>query len=249
EEKRKAIELACRTSNANTARHYSLDLAMLGHWVKKFSQDPSFSSQRNSLRVGSGRHAFFPKEETKLYKWIIEVRWNGLAVTYSNIKLKMAKRVWMSNSSNDLTEKGNLKCADLNTVCHWVLNTWEDISEDIIIRLFKKCSISNCLSGSENHLIYESDEDSEEEDSDENDEDSDENDKNSDEYEDENSDETGDEDSNENEYKDSDENEGEYSGKDDKESNKNNNESDDSDKSNNKISEYSKWPECFVYID
>ncbi|CAG8850563.1 40012_t:CDS:2, partial [Gigaspora margarita] len=140
---------------------------------------------------------------------------------------------WMSNGGNGLTEKENLKRADLNTVCHWVLNAWEDISEDIIIRLFKKCGISNCLSGSEDYLIYESNEDSEEDDSDKNDEDSDENDEDSDEYEDKNSDETGDKDSNENEYEDSDENEVK----------KDNNESDDADKSNNKMSEYSKWPE------
>ncbi|CAG8856221.1 2319_t:CDS:2, partial [Gigaspora margarita] len=115
-------------------------------------------------------------------------------------KLRKCWHRWMSNGGNGLTKKGNLKRADLNTVCCWVLNTWEDISEDIIIRSFKKCGISNCLSG-------KSDKDSEEEDSDENDEDSDENDEDSDEYEDENSDETGDEDSNENEYEDSDENE------------------------------------------
>ncbi|CAG8846868.1 9961_t:CDS:2, partial [Gigaspora margarita] len=240
EEKRKAVKLARRTLNANAARYYSLDLAMLGRWVKKFSQDPSFSSQRNSLRVGSECRTFFPEEETKLYEWITEVRRNGLAVTYPSIRLKMAEILdksfrkywhrWMSNSGNGLTEKGNLKRADLNTVCCWVLNAWEDISEDIIIRSFKKCSISNCLSGNE---------DSEEEDSDENDEDSDENDEDSDEYEDKNSDETGDKDSNENEYEDSDENEGKFSGKDNEESNKDNNESDDGDKSNNKMSEYS----------
>ncbi|CAG8857548.1 7560_t:CDS:1, partial [Gigaspora margarita] len=121
-------------------------------------------------------------------------------------KLHKCWHRWMSNGSNSLTEKGNLKRTNLNTVCRWVLNAWEDISEDIIIRSFKKCGISNCLSGSEDHLIYELDEDSEEEDSDENDEDSVENDEDSDEYEDENSDETGDEDSNKNEYEDSDEN-------------------------------------------
>ncbi|CAG8852647.1 43967_t:CDS:1, partial [Gigaspora margarita] len=150
---------------------------------------------------------------------------------------------WMLNSGNSLTEKGNLKRADLNTVCRWVLNAWEDISENIIIWSFKKCGISNCLSESENHSIYELDKDSKEEDFDENDEDSNENDEDSDEYEDENSDETSYKDSNENEYEDSDENEGEYFGKDDEESNKDNNKSDDGDKSNNKMSEYSKWPE------
>ncbi|CAG8847661.1 15625_t:CDS:1, partial [Gigaspora margarita] len=68
EKKCKAVELARQTSNTNAARHYSLDLAMLGHWVKKFSQDLSFSSQKNSLRVGSGYRAFFPEEKTKLYE-------------------------------------------------------------------------------------------------------------------------------------------------------------------------------------
>ncbi|CAG8700640.1 38370_t:CDS:1, partial [Gigaspora margarita] len=68
EEKRKAIELAHRTSNTNAARHYLLDLAMLGRWIMKFSQDPSFSSQRNSQRICSGHRAFFPEEEAKLYE-------------------------------------------------------------------------------------------------------------------------------------------------------------------------------------
>ncbi|CAG8612505.1 25103_t:CDS:2, partial [Gigaspora margarita] len=121
-------------------RHYSLDLAMLGYWVKKFFQDPSFSSQRNSLRIGSGRHVFFSEEEAKLYEWIMKVYQNGLAVTYSSIKLKMA----------EILDKS-------------VLNAWEDISENIIIQSFKKCGISNYLSESEDHVIYESNEDNDEE--------------------------------------------------------------------------------------
>ncbi|CAG8683333.1 4590_t:CDS:2 [Dentiscutata erythropus] len=43
-------------------------------------------------------------------------------------------------------------------VCHWVLNAWNNISEEIIIRAFEKCGISNCLSGKK-----ESDEDKEKE--------------------------------------------------------------------------------------
>ncbi|CAG8714599.1 17283_t:CDS:2 [Gigaspora margarita] len=140
EEKHKAVKLACQTSNANAAKHYSLDLAILGRWVKKFSQDLSFFSQRN-------------------------IHQNGLAVTYPSIKLKMA----------EILDKR-----------------------------------------SEDHLIYKSNEDSEEENSNENDEDSNE-------YEDKNSDKTGDEDSDENEYEDFDKNESEYSSKNDEESNKDNN--------------------------
>ncbi|CAG8834240.1 17576_t:CDS:2, partial [Gigaspora margarita] len=190
EEKCKVVELALRTSNSHVAQLYSLDLTIVGHWAQ-------------------------------LYEWIMIVRQNGLAVTYPNIKLKMAKILderpcnlrtilvfdffkahitdqaktefrsgntdlaviprgltsmcqpldvcinkpfkdqlhkiwhrWIANSSNSITKKGNLKCARLNIVCCWVLDAWNEISKDIIVQAFKKCGISNCLSGSEDHLIY-----------------------------------------------------------------------------------------------
>ncbi|CAG8836962.1 4384_t:CDS:2, partial [Gigaspora margarita] len=68
EEKQKAVELAHQTSNTYAANYYSLDLTMLGQWVKQFSQ-----------------------EETQLYEWIKTVRENGLAVIYSNLRVKMAE--------------------------------------------------------------------------------------------------------------------------------------------------------------
>jgi hypothetical protein len=37
------------------------------------------------------------------------------------------------------------------------------VREDIIVKSFKKCSISNALDGSEDHLIYEEDNDDGEE--------------------------------------------------------------------------------------
>ncbi|CAG8676651.1 22896_t:CDS:2 [Gigaspora margarita] len=151
------------------------------------------------------------------------------------------------------TNAANYYSLDLTMLGRWVLNAWKDISEDIIIRSFKKCGISNCLSESEDHLIYndELDEDSKEEDSNEY------KDKNSNKYKDKNSDKYEDEDSGENNYEESDENnEEENSNKDDdkksdKDDNKSDeyNESDDANKSDNKTSEYSEWPECFVVID
>ncbi|CAG8739710.1 12242_t:CDS:1 [Cetraspora pellucida] len=101
EEKRQAIELARCTSNIYAANYYSLDLTMLGRWVKLFSQGTP--SKKNLRRVGSGRHAFFPEEEAQLYKWMKEVRQNGLAVTYSNLRIKMAKI--MSKSSKQTKDE------------------------------------------------------------------------------------------------------------------------------------------------
>ncbi|CAG8800428.1 21945_t:CDS:1 [Gigaspora margarita] len=107
EEKCKAVELARCSTNTNAANYYSLDLTMLGRWVNKFSLDPSVSLfQRNSLSIGSGRHAFFPEEKAKLYEWIMEVRQNSLAVTYTSIKLKIAKILDESvKQTNDVSKK------------------------------------------------------------------------------------------------------------------------------------------------
>jgi len=42
-----------------------------------------------SKRVDSGRKAFFPEAEEKLYTWIIEQRKQGFAVTYGTIRNRM----------------------------------------------------------------------------------------------------------------------------------------------------------------
>ncbi|CAB4413836.1 unnamed protein product [Rhizophagus irregularis] len=39
-------------------------------------------------------------------------------------------------------------------VCGWVKRSWENVSEEIIIRAFKKCGISNALDGTEDDEIY-----------------------------------------------------------------------------------------------
>ncbi|CAG8747847.1 13546_t:CDS:2, partial [Cetraspora pellucida] len=72
EEKHKAVDLACRTSNSHAAQHYSLDLTMLGRWVKTFSQGPF--PQNNLRSIGSGRRALFPEEEAQLYEWLISAK-------------------------------------------------------------------------------------------------------------------------------------------------------------------------------
>ncbi|CAG8679131.1 20106_t:CDS:2 [Cetraspora pellucida] len=68
-------------------------------------------------------------EEAQLYEWLIITQQNSLAVTYANIRFKMA----------EILDK--------------------NVSEDIVGWAFKKCDISNCLSGSKDHLIYDDDDD------------------------------------------------------------------------------------------
>ncbi|CAB4439968.1 unnamed protein product [Rhizophagus irregularis] len=62
---------------------------------------------------------------------------------------------WMSNGGAGFTNAGNLRRATISDMCGWVKRSWENLSEEIIIRSFKKCGISNELDGSEDDAIYE----------------------------------------------------------------------------------------------
>ncbi|CAG8838534.1 32107_t:CDS:2, partial [Gigaspora margarita] len=164
EEKQKAVELACQTSNTYAANYYSLDLTMLAPPVIIFkgktwpvNPPPPLASSRNSkamLVLDS-----FSAHITDQVKAIFRSRNTDLATSQTWYR-------WIANGSNGLTKgrvtndlkRRNLKRANLSTVCHWVLNTWNDISEDIIVRAFKKYGISNCLLGSKDYLIYNDDE-------------------------------------------------------------------------------------------
>jgi len=42
-------------------------------------------------------------------------------------------------------------------VARWVSAAWKAISENIIVRSFKKCYISNALDGSEDDILWEND--------------------------------------------------------------------------------------------
>ncbi|CAG8779005.1 2927_t:CDS:1, partial [Gigaspora margarita] len=69
EKKCKAVELALCTSNSHAVQLYSLDLTIVGCWVKALFQVPSPShSQKNTRSIGSGYCAFFPEEEAQLYE-------------------------------------------------------------------------------------------------------------------------------------------------------------------------------------
>ena len=44
---------------------------------------------------------------------------------------------------------------ELNTICSWIKDVWEELDPEIIIRAFKKCCISNALDGSEDDVLWE----------------------------------------------------------------------------------------------
>ena len=60
----------------------------------------------------------------------------------------------MLNGEKSFTKGGAMKKAELSVVATWVKEAWEEISVAIVIKSFKKCSISNSMDGSEDDILY-----------------------------------------------------------------------------------------------
>ena len=65
---------------------------------------------------------------------------------------------WMSSGDMSYTAAGNMKPANLPTLCQWVKESWDAIDKEIIINAFKKCSISNSMDGTEDEKLWEEEE-------------------------------------------------------------------------------------------
>ena len=63
---------------------------------------------------------------------------------------------WMANENDHVfTRGGRLKKPSITLWCQWIIQAWDEIEPAIVIKAFKKCSISNALDGSEDDVLYE----------------------------------------------------------------------------------------------
>jgi hypothetical protein len=87
-QKKEVVTYAKEHGRNQAAKHFNLNKSMVGRWV---NASTSWTTEINEKvkRVGSGRKAFFPEAEKKLYLWIIEQRKQGLAVTYTTLRNRM----------------------------------------------------------------------------------------------------------------------------------------------------------------
>ena len=89
-QKREVVTYAKQHGRNKAARHFELNGSMVGRWMKT-STCWTTETKSHSLRIGSGRKAFYPEAEEKLYNWVIEQRKQGLAVISATIKITMLK--------------------------------------------------------------------------------------------------------------------------------------------------------------
>ena len=90
EQKKEVIKYAKEQGNNKAAGHFNISRSMVGHWVNA-SSSWNLETNKKSKQVGSGRKAFFPEAEKRLYDWTISQRKQGLAVSYAILRSKMVE--------------------------------------------------------------------------------------------------------------------------------------------------------------
>ncbi|EGT53384.1 hypothetical protein CAEBREN_03992 [Caenorhabditis brenneri] len=69
-------------------------------------------------------------------------------------KIRQEYENYMLHGEKDFTKGGNLKQPPMKVYLKWVRDAWSDLPEDLIIRSFKGCGITNAPGGLEDHLIH-----------------------------------------------------------------------------------------------
>ena len=64
----------------------------------------------------------------------------------------------MAAGNHDLTPTGRMKRPTITQVCEWVKRSWDSVKEDIVVKSFKKCGISNALDGTEDNILFDTSE-------------------------------------------------------------------------------------------
>ena len=62
---------------------------------------------------------------------------------------------WYAEGEHTFTPSGSMRKPTLEDVCNWVNDAWEELDPNIIVRAFKKCSISNALDGTEDDMLWD----------------------------------------------------------------------------------------------
>ncbi|GFS57486.1 pogo transposable element with KRAB domain [Trichonephila clavipes] len=63
--------------------------------------------------------------------------------------LKRQWNTWMLEGEKSFTKGSQMRHANLEIVCEWIIKAWNEIKPDLIQKSFKKCSIYNSLDGTE----------------------------------------------------------------------------------------------------
>lgn len=60
----------------------------------------------------------------------------------------------MLHGEKSYTEAGNMRAPSMEIYLQWILDAWEQLPKDLVIRSFKGCGLTNALDGSEDNKIH-----------------------------------------------------------------------------------------------
>ena len=61
---------------------------------------------------------------------------------------------WMQHSTKTYTKGIRTRAPDLLTVTQWVKEAWKELDPSIIVKSFKRCSITNSMDGTEDNILW-----------------------------------------------------------------------------------------------
>jgi hypothetical protein len=61
---------------------------------------------------------------------------------------------WIVDGPKEKTKAGNLKRPGIELLTQWVCNAWEEIPNEMVVKSFKKCGISNAMDGTEDDKLF-----------------------------------------------------------------------------------------------
>ena len=74
-------------------------------------------------------------------------------------RLRAKWQDWMLSGDHTFTASGRTRKAELNVICGWIKEAWDDISPEMVKKSFLKCSITNALDGTEDDELWGEDDD------------------------------------------------------------------------------------------
>jgi len=60
----------------------------------------------------------------------------------------------MLSADHTFTASGRTRKVELNVICGWIKEAWDDISPEMVKKSFLKCSIMNALDGTEDDELW-----------------------------------------------------------------------------------------------
>ena len=70
---------------------------------------------------------------------------------------------WMAEGGHSLTPTGKIRWPSIELMCSWIVRAWDMVDQRIIVTSFLKTGISNAVDGSEDYVLWKTEENVDEE--------------------------------------------------------------------------------------